>query len=470
METKPPTAGRLSVREKVGYALGDTATNFVWRGVIIFLPFFHTDVLGITAAASGTLLLICRFWDGISDIAVGLIADRTRTRWGKFRPWILWTAVPFGVTAVLVFWAPDLDYTGKLIWAYATYSGLILLYTLNNVPYSTLMGVMSPDPDERASISSYRLVFAFLGGLLMQGMALGMVAYFGSNEILIDLFGQRGDRLGYKVTMTLFSAVGVVLFIITFLSTRERVQPITETATLKRDIRDLLSNRPWLILFGVGVLFVTFTTLRGGGTLYYFAHYVGNQALAASYMVAGLLGAMLGAAITGNLTRLVGKRRLMIYSMLVMTVAGGLLYVPGPQHIAAIFVLGTIAEFASGPIVTLFFAMLADAADYSEWRTGQRATGLVYSAGTISMKFGSGVGGAMTGWMLAMYGYVEATDAIQRLETIEGIRVVISVIPAIVGVGMLLIFLFYRLHGDMLDQVARDLEQRRETTGRALAG
>jgi GPH family glycoside/pentoside/hexuronide:cation symporter len=172
----------VSIREKIGYALGDTAANFVWRGVIVFLPFFHTDVLGITAAASGTLLLVCRVWDGISDVAMGVVADRTSTRWGRFRPWILWSAVPFGILSVLTFWAPDLSYTGKLIWAYATYSGLILLYTMNNVPYNALMGVMSPDPTERASISSYRFVFAFLGGLFMQGFALTLVDFFGQNE------------------------------------------------------------------------------------------------------------------------------------------------------------------------------------------------------------------------------------------------------------------------------------------------
>lgn len=453
----------VSVREKIGYALGDTATNFIWRGVIFFLPFFHTDVLGITAAASGTLLLICRIWDGVTDIGMGMVADRTRTRWGKFRPWIIWTAVPFAILAVLTFWAPDLSYTGKLIWAYVTYSSLIVIYTMNNVPYSALLGVISPDPTERASVSSYRFVFAFLGGLFMQGFALSMVEYFGHHKTLVSLFGQEGDALGYKVTLAVFGAVAVILFVITFLSTRERIQPAAVmTSSLRNDLKDLFQNRPWTVLFGVGILFVTFTTLKGSVTLYYFTYFIGNQGLAAAFMAVGLLGAMLGAAITGKLTQLIGKRRLMLYSIGLATVSSAMLYLPGPEAIVPIFVLSTITEFATGPIVTLFFAMLADTADYSEWKNERRATGLVYSAGTVAMKFGSGVGGAVNGWLLAIFGYVGAAGVIsQSAETIHGIRLLISVIPAAVGVLLLGVFLFYKLDESTLSSIEKDLEIRR---------
>lgn len=466
--TAKSTRKYLSIKEKVGYALGDTAANFVWRGVIVFLPFFHTDVLGLAAAASGTLLLLTRFWDGITDIAMGVVADRTRTRWGKFRPWILWTAIPFGILSVLTFWAPDLSYNGKLIWAYATYSGLIVLYTMNNVPYNALLGVISPDPTERASVSSYRFVFAFMGGLFMQGFALSFVEYFGHHPALVSLFGEEGDALGYKVTMALFAFVGVILFVLTFLLTKERVKdPQVMTTSLRNDLKDLMANRPWMILFALGVLFVTFTTLKASATLYYFVYFIGDRGLAAAFMTIGLLGAMLGAAITGRLTARFGKRRLMLYSIILGTVSSGLLYLPGSDAIVAIFVLSTITEFATGPIVTLFFAMLADTADYSEWINNRRATGLVYSAGTISMKFGSGIGGAINGWMLAIFGYAGVAGATiaQSPETIHGIRLLISIVPAIAGILMLGAFYFYPLDEKILTQVEEDLIARRGVAG-----
>jgi glycoside/pentoside/hexuronide:cation symporter, GPH family len=506
--TSAPVASatyRLSAKEKIGYALGDTAANFVWRAVIVFLPFFLTNAAGIGPAAVGVLLLVCRVWDGVSDLAMGAVADRTNTRWGKFRPWILWTAVPFGVMGVLTFSAPDLSPTGQLVYAYVTYSALIILYTMNNVPYNSLMGVMSTNPTERGSISSYRFFFAFLGGLFLQGftppllaaienpaeaqarasaaweagglsllegafysLLAGIAAFFNA-PVFRTLYG---DGLGfpYTASMTFFAAIAVVLFVIAFLATRERIQPPPEQeTTLKQDLKDLLSNRPWLVLFAVGILFVTFTTLKNGVIMYYFTYYVGNIQLAAAFMVTGLLAAMLGAAITGVLVRLVGKRRLMMMSICLGITASALLYLPGPEDILEIFLLGTLAEFSTGPMVTLFFAMLADAADFSEWKNYRRATGLFYSAGTVAMKFGSGVGGALMGLLLAWFGYTAARDgqviATQADTAIHGIRLLISVLPAAVAVLMLVAFLFYKLDERLLSQIEADLTDRRRNGG-----
>lgn len=496
------TKAGVPVKEKIGYALGDTAANFVWRAVIVFLPIFLTDAAGIGAAAVGTLLLVCRFWDGITDLAMGAVADRTRTRWGKFRPWILWTAVPFGVMGILTFTAPDLSETGRLVYAYVTYSLMIVLYTMNNVPYNSLMGVMSSDPVERGAISSYRFFFAFLGGLFLQGFtpplltamedpaatyaqasaafeAGGWGLFEGAFHTLLYgiasffntpfFHGVYGEGLGfpYTASMTFFSVIAVVLFVITFLTTRERVPPLRpQQSTLKEDLGDLVKNKPWLILFAVGILFVTFTTLKNGVIMYYFTYYVENVELAGLFMVVGLLGAMAGAAMTGWLVKHLGKRRLMIYAVLLGVVTSALLYLPGPDHIVAIFVLGTLTEFSTGPMVTLFFAMLADAADYSEWKTDRRATGLFYSAGTVAMKFGSGVGGALTGFVLAAFGYVSASQGeavlTQSDEAIFGIRLTISLIPALVGVLMLAAFLFYRLDEKLLERIEADLNARRE--------
>jgi len=447
------------VGERIGYALGDTAANFIWRAVIVFLPFFLTDAAGIGPAAVGVLLLVCRVWDGVADLAMGLIVDRTHTRWGKFRPWILWSAVPLAVLGVLTFSAPAPapDATGRLAYAYLTYGALVVCYTMNNVPYNALMGVMSASPSERSSISSYRFFFAFLGALLLQGCFLPLLG------ALDDPRASPAAR--YTAAMTVFSGLALVLFVVTFATTRERVHPpVAQRSSVQQDVADLLRNRPWLVLFGVGILFVTFTTLKNGAIVYYFTYYVGNAGLAGPFMVVGLVGAMAGAAATGTLAGWVGKRRLMLCSLGLGTTASALLYVARPSDVGLMFTLGTLTELSTGPIVTLFFAMLADAADYSEWCYHRRATGLCYSAGTVAMKFGAGVGGALTGLLLAAFGYVAAsgvTDARQSATALHGIRLLISVLPAAVALLTLATFLFYTLDEPRLAQIERDLALRR---------
>lgn len=444
------TAARhLPLTEKIGYALGDTATNLVWRTLMVFLPIFYTDVFGLSSAAVGTLLLVCRYWDGITDLVMGIIADRTDTRWGRYRPWILWTALPFGVLTVLTFTTFDLSPAGKLIYAYFTYSGLILVFTASNIPYCALTGAMTGDPAERTVLSSYRFVFAFLGGLLTQGL----------NVVLVRHFGQGNDVEGYRITMTIFSAAAVILLIVTFLTTRERVKSAPPAEhSVRRDLRDLLHNRPWLILFGVGILFVTMTTLRQGTTMYYFKYYAGDTSLATLFMVAGLLAAMAGAGLTSPLVRWMGQKRVMQLSFALSGISSAALYFPGPADTTAMVLFGTISEFSTGPIVALFFAMLADAADYSAWKTGRRATSLVFSAGTVSFKFGTGIAGAMTGWILAAFGYVP--NAIQTAESLLGIRLVISVLPAVAAILAIVVFVLYPIDAALLRRIETDLRER----------
>lgn len=440
---------KLSIKEKVGYGLGDTAANLVWRTLMVFLPFFYTDVFGISAAAVGTLLLVCRFWDGITDFLMGLLADRTNTRWGKFRPWILWTAFPFGILTVLTFTTPDLSYTGKLIYAYITYSGLVIVYTANNVPYSALTGVMTSDPLERTSLSSYRFFFAFLGGLITQGL----------NIYLVSFFGKGDDVLGYKYTMTLFAVISIILFLVTFLTTKERVKvPVKQNTSMKQDFRDLMKNKPWIIIFFVGFLFVTMSTLKMGAIMFYFKYYVGNVGLAAWFMILGSLAAMLGAALTKKFTLLFGKQNTIYYCFILAMVTSGLLFFAKPENIVIIFVLSLLTEFSAGPIITLFFAMLADTADYSEWKNKRRATGLVFSAGTLAIKLGSGIAGAMTGWMLMLFGYT--ANVTQSAETLFGIRLLISVLPAITAILAIVVFRFYKIDEQLIERIQQDLKNR----------
>jgi glycoside/pentoside/hexuronide:cation symporter, GPH family len=447
-DPRPPQRG-LPFSEKIGYALGDTATNLVWRTLMVFLPIFYTDVFGLSSAAVGTLLLVCRYWDGITDLVMGIVADRTETRWGRYRPWILWTALPFGLLTVLTFTTFDLSYTGKLLYAYATYSGLILVFTASNIPYCALTGAMTDDPAERTLLSSYRFVFAFLGGLLTQGLNVTLVGYF----------GQGNDVEGYRITMIIFSAAAVLLLLVTFLTTRERVKADPPaTPSVRQDLLDLARNRPWRILFAVGILFVTLTTLRQGSTMYYFKYYAGDASLATWFMVTGLLAAMAGAALTAPLARWLGQRRVILFSFAVAGITSAALYLPGPTDTLPMMVLGALAEFSTGPIVALFFAMLADAADYSAWKTGRRATGLVFSAGTVSFKFGTGIAGAMTGWLLSAFGYVP--HAAQTAEALLGIRLVISVFPAAAAVLAILAFSFYPIDAATLRRIETDLRAR----------
>jgi glycoside/pentoside/hexuronide:cation symporter, GPH family len=441
---------KVPTLEKIAYGLGDTATNLVWRTLMVFLPIFYTDVFGLSAAAVGTLLLVCRYWDGITDLIMGLIADRTRSRWGRFRPWILWSALPFGLCTVLTFTAVDLSPTGKLLYAYVTYSLLILAFTASNIPYSALTGAMTSDPRERTSISSYRFFFAFLGGALTQGLSLTLVGYFGNGD----------EARGYTQTMILFSSISVALFLVTFLGTKERISAVAqEKSSLREDLGDLLRNRPWVILFAVGLLFVTFTTLKQGVTLYYFKYYVGDSGLATAFMISGLVAAMGGAAATPWLSRRFGKRLLMELAFVVAGVSSTFLYLAGPADLSLIFGLSILAECATGPIVALFFAMLADASDYSEWKTGRRATGLTFSAGSLSFKFGTGVAGALTGWVLSLTGYVANTA--QPATALLGIRLLMSLLPAVAAVAAVVTLRFYPVDQAVLEQIEEDLATKR---------
>ncbi len=443
-------SAQIPARECVAYALGDTATNLVWRTLMVFLGFFYTDVFGLSAAAVGTLMLLSRFGDGLSDVVMGVVADRTNTRWGKFRPWILWTAIPFGVMTVLTFTTPDLSDTGKLIYAYLTYNGLIIMFTASNVPYSAMTGVMSPDPAERTRLSTYRFVGAFVGALLTQGF----------NAPLVSFFGQGDDTVGYKWTMVVFSIVAVICFLITFAMTRERVKPApTEKLQLWRDLGDLFRNRAWFVLFIVGLSLITVNTLRQGSTMYYFTYFLESKALAGTYLVISTVGALIGAAFTAKLVARWGRKAVILGAFAIMCLGSVAMYFVGREGATMVFVLGFLIEAASGPIVTLFFAMLADAADFSEWKSGRRATGLVYSAGTLSFKFGSGIAGGMTGFVLASTGYVANVD--QSMAALGGIRMLMSLLPALGCAVGIAAFMLYPISDRKLDEIRRELTEKR---------
>ncbi len=444
----------ISLGEKIGYGLGDTAANLAWRPLTAFLLIFYTDVFGISAAAAGVLLLVTRLSDGVTDIAMGMIADRTNTKYGKFRPWILWTAVPFGVVMALTFTTPDLSETGKLVYAYATYITLTLLYTANNVPYSALMGVITPNTDERVSISSFRFAGAYLGGLISQGGLLYLVYYL----------GQGDENLGYQYSMYFFAALLIIFSLITFYSTRERVKPtkISSKSDVLNDLKDLLRNKPWLILLVIGFVFVTYNSIKQGITVMYFKRYANNEILAASYFITLLLVSILAAFITTPLAKRFGKKRLLTLSMISSGLLAGSIYFCSPTDIVSIFILGNLSEIGAAIIPVLFFSMLGDASDYSEYKTSRRATGLVYSAGTFAMKFGGGVAGAIAGFILSAKGYDGQSELITT-EALEGIKQLMSVIPAVIVICGTSLLYIYPLNNKRMVEIETELETRRSS-------
>ena len=441
---------KVSVGEKLGYGIGDMAANFIFQTMVMFQLAFYTDTFGITATAAGTLLIVVRFWDAIFDPMMGVIADKTQTRWGKFRPWVLWTAIPFGIMGFLTFVTPDLSPAAKLAYAYVTYILLMMVYSANNLPYSALGGVMSGDPAERTSISSYRFVFAMSSQLVIQGLALPMVNYF----------GQGNSARGYQATMAVFSVLAVVFFFITFATTRERIQPAPDQkASIGRHFRDLGSNGPWLVMFALTlVLFITLA-MRGSAVLYYFTYYVHRQDLFSWFNVAGTSATIVGVLFSKPLAVRFGKRNVFISALAGTVVFTAVFYLLPPQATTLMIVAEALRQFVYGFSIPLLWAMMGDVADYSEWRNNRRATGIVFAAIVFALKAGLGFGGAIAGYVLAAYGYVPNVD--QTATSLFGIRLLMSLFPAVLfGICMACLF-FYRIDKQTEIRMANDLDERR---------
>ncbi|HEY5415600.1 MAG TPA: MFS transporter [Gemmatimonadaceae bacterium] len=441
---------KISVTEKIGYSLGDAAANFIFQTMLVFQLAFYTDTFGITAAAAGTLFLVVRVWDAIFDPFMGVVADRTNTKWGKFRPWILWTAVPFGIIGFLTFTTPPFDAQGKLIYAYVTYIVLMMVYSANNLPYSALSGVITGDLAERTSLSAYRFVAAMSAALVIQGLALPMVNYFGGGN----------SAKGYQITMGVFSALAIVFFIITFATTRERVQPDpTQRNSVRRDLADLTSNGPWVAMFVLTIVVFITLAMRGGVMLYYFKYYLGREDLFSIFNVFGTGSTIVGVVASTPLAKRFGKRDVFIVG-LVLTVVFTAAFVLLPRTaIALIFGTEMLRQLAYGFTIPLLWAMMADVADFSEWKNHRRATAVVFSAIVFALKAGLGFGGAIGGWLLAAYGYVPNVAQTER--ALQGIKLTTSIFPAITFALALVCLFFYRIDKRLEIQITDDLAERR---------
>ena len=453
---------KLSIVEKAGFSLGDAACNIFFQTWILFSTIFYTDVFLLSADLVALMFLVTKIWDAAVDPIVGMIADRTETRWGKFRPYLLWFALPFGVLGVLAFTTPDFGGTGRLIYAYITYALMMTVYSVVNVPYSALMGVMTPDSNERTVLSSFRFFAAFFATLLVQYSVLGMV----------ERFGHGNAAVGWQWAMTVLSAVAVALLFISFAATKERVRPPKGQKTrLKQDLADLFTNVPWLLI-GIATVFqLIFYCMRVGAIPYYFTYFVKDQTvpffgmipykkLLSTFLVTGTAAILLGVLLSTRISKLLGKSLAYALFLGIAGVSSGAVYFLGPRDVALMFILQIITCFSIGPFSVLQWSIYTDAADYGEWKKGRRSTALVMAASLFALKVGVALGGSALAWILWAYGYVENQE--QTAEGLTGIRMVASVYPAIFALlGMAFMF-FYPLNKAKMAQVQSDLIERRK--------
>lgn len=442
----------LSMKEKMGYACGDMASNFYWRLFDVFLFIFYTDVFGIPAAAVGTMMLVTRLIDAFSDPLMGALADRTKSKYGKFRPYLVWGIIPIVAAGVLTFTVPDLSDGGKLIWAYATYIFMMLAYTFINVPYGALLGVITSDPQDRTTLTSFRFIGAFTGGSL--------VAYF--TPELVSYFGQGDEIKGWQSTLMLYGVAAAALFFISFVTTKERIQPqASNPASVKQDLLDLSQNKPWLILFVLALVIMMTISLRASTGTFYFKYVVERADLIGAFSMTYLIALAIGAASTPLMTKFFDKKTLLIGLMLLVAVLSTCFFVIPKEQITLMFVTQALIGFCLGPKSPLVFSMYADTADFGEWRTGRRATAMVFSAAAFSQKLGGALAGALIGWMLASLGYT--ANQVQGSESLLGISLLMTVIPGAFAFIAVVIVQRYPLDAKTLENVQDALHERKSS-------
>jgi Na+/melibiose symporter-like transporter len=482
------TSKKISVFEKIGYSLGDLAANLVFQTLITYLAYFYTDIYGLKNTDASIIMLsvglIAAF---IFNPIIGLLADRTRSKWGKFRPWILFTAIPLGVIALLAFSTPHFSYKGKLIYAAVTYTLLLLMYASSNLPYAALSGVLTGDMGERNSLSSYRFVAVMFAQFFVQVFMLPIIEYAG-----------KGDKaVGIEAVMTWLAAIGTVMLLITFFTTRERIIPrLEQKSSIKDDLSDLSKNRPWLIMLILTILVFITLAMKGGAYVYYFNNYVDKQALTdlisplisdlsavginffgsdpiaagfGLFNAGGIIFMIVGISFSKGLADKYGKRDVYKYGLLIAAIFVLIFIFFKPENVILMFVSQILHGFSYGITIPILWAMIADVADYSEWKTNRRATAIIFSAMMIGLKTGLSIGGALVAWILGLYGYIPKQSAIAGHAIIQpdtvaaGAKMLVSIYPSIpflLGVGLLF---FYVIDKEMEVKIEMELKARRES-------
>ena len=476
MTTQP-----LSIKEKIGYSLGDLSANLVFQTLITYLAYFYTDIYGLEADDATAIIFFVGTAAAIGfNPIVGALADRTNSKWGKFRPWILWTAIPLGVTSVLAFTTPDFSYNGKVIYAVITYTLLLLLYAGSNLPYSALSGVITGDMKERNSISAYRFVAVMFAQFFVQVFMLPIIMYAGD-----------GDKaMGIEITMTWLAVVGTILLLITFITTKERIVPTKEqSSSLLEDIKDLIKNIPWVIMLTVTTLLFITLSMKGGAYVYYFENYVsknslsdfispildflstigidffGNDPVSAGFGLfnaGGIIFMIIGIGLSKMLADKYGKRNVFGFFLFISTLFILVFYMLSPESIGLIFGAQIFHGFFYGITIPLLWAMIADVADYSEWKNNRRATAIIFSAMMVGLKLGLSIGGALVAQILGNYGY-EPNIALEQTESaILGTKMLVSIYPSIPFLLATGLLFFYVIDKNLEDQIEADLSKRRK--------
>ena len=454
----------IKLTEKIGYGFGDMASSMFWKLFGAYLMIFYTDVFGLPAAVVGTMFLITRIWDSAFDPIVGVVADRTHSRWGKFRPYLLWLAAPFGIIGVLTFVTPDWSPTGKLVYAYVTYSLMMMIYSAINVPYASLLGVMSPNPKERNTLSTYRMTFAYIGSFIALLLFMPLVNFFSGNSK--DLGDQQ---TGWTMAVVVIAILCIILFFGCFAWTKERVKPIKEAQNpLKEDLKDLFKNKPWWILLGAGVAALVFNSIRDGATVYYFKYFVVEEdyatvsffgmsfVLSGLYLALGQAANIIGVIAAAPVSNRIGKRNTYMWAMIIATVLSVIFYWFDKEDLIWMFVFQALISICAGSIFPLLWSMYADCADYSELKTGNRATGLIFSSSSMSQKFGWAIGTAITGWLLGFFGF--QANAVQSEEAISGIKMFLSFLPAVGTILSVVFISMYPLTEKKMKDITTELE------------
>ena len=456
---------KATFMEKAGYGFGDMASSMFWKIFSYYLPFFYSNVFGLSLAHAGTLLLITKLYDAVSDPVMGMIADRTMTRWGKYRPYLLWCAVPFAICGVLTFTTPDAGYGFKLAYAYVTYILMMTAYTAVNVPYGAMLGVLTPDSREKTVFSSFRMFFAYGGSFIALAVFEPLQKFFR------DMGGEVTAADSWQYSMAVVGIICAVLFVLCFAMTRERVNtasPVSGDSSILKDFKSLVTNGPWWILLGAAIGILLFNSIRGGAAAYYFKDVIGGGAIftCGIYLAAGEVANMAGVALAVPLADRFGKKTSYIMSLLVASALSiFILFLPAtPAGMWTLMCLQILISVATGVTLPLLWSMFADIADYSEYRNGSASTGLIFSSSSMAQKFGGAFGSALILWALAGFGYDTSEAAVQTSAAVGGLKAMMSWIPALGAFAAAIVVAFYPLTTGKMAEISSALAERRKNS------
>jgi len=451
----------IKLREKIGYGFGDMASSMFWKIFGMYLAFFYVEVFGLSAAAAGTMFLVTRVFDAVTDPLMGIIADRTRSRWGKYRPYLLYGAIPFAVIGTIAFYTPDFGTTGKIVYAYITYILLMTAYSTVNIPYASLLGVMSSDPKERNTLSSYRMSFAFIGSFVTFMLLQPLIDYFGNNtgaEV-------STDPMAWTKAVAVIGSICVVLFYLCFRNTKERVVEIKkpENTSILKDLGLLMRNTPWWILVATGLAALMFNALRDTVAIFYFKYHIVDDfkmfgwTLTTIYFLVAQVASLAGVIMAPSLSNKYGKRNTYMIAMALTAVLScGFFFI---NNAVGIIILQIAISVCAGYVLPLLWSMFSDICDHQELTTGRRTTGLIFSSSSMSQKFGWAIGPAIVLWILAAFGYQAGGVETQPESAIFGMKLLMSLLPAAACLLAVVGMFFYPLSDKRVKEIAEELDK-----------